>query len=130
MDNIGEEQTTVLAALKSSDELISDSLKTELEATRKQLNQKTFELEQMKEQLMGALLSKDKIQKKLDEAVAIASPPNGEEVPAKSKKEDAEKIEKLKSALRQKMEVSSHNSLSLGFLLSGLLVVCGFFSAG
>ncbi|KAK4461143.1 hypothetical protein QBC42DRAFT_95769 [Cladorrhinum samala] len=104
LENIGEEQTTVLAALKSSDELISDSLKTELEATRKQLNQKTFELEQMKEQLMGALLSKDKVQKKLEEAVAIASPPNGEEVPTKSKKEDAEKIEKLKSALRQKIE--------------------------
>ncbi|KAK3997141.1 protein hook [Cladorrhinum sp. PSN332] len=108
LDNIGEEQSTVLAALKSSDELISDSLRTELEATRKKLNQKTFELEQMKEQLMGALLSKDKIQKKLEEALAsaVTTPPNGqtEEVPAKSKKEDAEKIEKLKSALRQKIE--------------------------
>ncbi|KAK4165018.1 hypothetical protein QBC43DRAFT_41624 [Cladorrhinum sp. PSN259] len=108
LENIGEEQTTVLAALKSSDELISDSLRTELEATRKKLNQKTFELEQMKEQLMVALLSKDKIQKKLEEALAsaVTTPPNGqaEEVSAKSKKEDAEKIEKLKSALRQKME--------------------------
>jgi protein HOOK3 len=109
VDAIGEEQTAALAALKSSDELISDSLKTELEATRKQLAQKVFELDQMKEQLMGALVSKDKIQRRLDDAVAEGgeqSPAAQEEAQAKGRKEDAEKIEKLKTALRQKMEVS------------------------
>jgi protein HOOK3 len=109
VDAIGEEQTAALASLKSSDELISDSLKTELEATRKQLAQKVFELDQMKEQLMGALVSKDKIQRRLDDAVAEGgeqSPAAQEEAQAKGRKEDAEKIEKLKTALRQKMEVS------------------------
>ncbi|KAK4228404.1 hypothetical protein QBC38DRAFT_362050 [Podospora fimiseda] len=111
LDTAGEEHSAVLAALKSSDELISDSLRTELEATRRKLIQKTFELDQMKEQLMGALLSKDKVQRKLEDALAtaITTPPNGQveeaaSSAAKGKKEDAEKIEKLKGALRQKME--------------------------
>ncbi|KAG7285329.1 hypothetical protein NEMBOFW57_009951 [Staphylotrichum longicolle] len=110
LDAIGQEQTTALAALKSSDELISESLRTELEATRKQLAQKLFELDEMKEQLMGALVSKDKVQRRLDDTLASAagqqveSPPPEEAAQPKGKKEDAEKIEKLKAALRQKME--------------------------
>ncbi|SPQ27705.1 2abc8d43-7c5f-4e37-bf70-584a837a8689 [Thermothielavioides terrestris] len=110
LDAIGQEQTAALAALKSSDELISESLRTELEATRRQLTQRTFELDQMKEQLMGALVSKDKIQKKLDDALTSAAAGREEaqqqqqQQPAKGKKEDAEKIEKLKTALRVKME--------------------------
>lgn len=62
---------------------------------------------------MGALVSKDKIQKRLDDTLAAAAEnkegkegKEGEEVPAKGKKEDADKIEKLKVALRQKIEVS------------------------
>ncbi|KAH6640678.1 hypothetical protein F5144DRAFT_106342 [Chaetomium tenue] len=108
LDAIGEEQTTALATLKSSDELISESLRTELEATRKQLAQRDFEHEQMKDQLMGALLSKDKVQKRLDDALASADQPTTSQeesaVQAKGRKEDAEKIEKLKTALKQKME--------------------------
>lgn len=103
---IGEEQTSALAALKTSDELISESLKRELEATRKQLGQRTFELNETKEQLMSALVSKDKIRKQLDDVVASGA--NGQQTPEdalKSRKEDVEKIEKLKTALRQKIEV-------------------------
>lgn len=129
VEAIGQEQTAALAALKSSDELISESLRTELEATRKQLAQKVLELDAMKEQLMGALLSKDKIQRKLDDVVATTSPgagagatsPSQEETQAgaaKGRKEDAEKIEKLKAALRQKIEVSWGFSMQLG--LSGV----------
>lgn len=116
MDAIGLEQTAALAALKSSDEFISESLRTELEATRKQLTHKVFESDRMKDQLMDALVSKDKIQKKLDDALAAATPaPNGQQEEApKSKKEDAEKIEKLKAALRQKIEVSNDPSPGLG----------------
>jgi len=105
---IGEEQASALASLKTSDELISESLKTELDATRRQLAQKVFELDEMKEQLMGALVSKDKLRRQLDDT--IASAPNGQPTPEeapKGKKEDAEKIEKLKAALRQKIEVSN-----------------------
>ncbi|KAK4178690.1 hypothetical protein QBC36DRAFT_344386 [Triangularia setosa] len=107
LEAVGQEQSEALELLKSSDELISASLRTELEATRKQLKHKVFELEQMKDQLMGVLVSKDKTQKRLDDALAAAAP-NGQqqadEAPAKSKKEDAEKIEKLKTALKQKLE--------------------------
>ncbi|KAK1754338.1 protein hook [Echria macrotheca] len=102
---IGQEQTTALAALKSSDEFISDSLKTELDATRRQASQKSFELDEMKEQLMAALVSKDKIRKQLDDAIAAAA--NGQPAPeeaTKGRKEDAEKIDKLKAALRLKIE--------------------------
>ncbi len=111
VDAIGEDQTAALAALKSSDEFISDSLRTELEATRKQLAQKVFELDEMKEMLMTALVSKDKVQRRLDDTLASATgqqPPPAQEEAAqpKGKKEDAEKIDKLKAALRQKMEVS------------------------
>lgn len=109
---IGLEQTTALAALKTSDELISESLKTELNATRRHLSQKTFELDETKEQLMGALLSKDKIRKQLDDTIAMST--NGQPVPEeapKSRKEDAEKIEKLKTALRSKIEVRNDPGL-------------------
>lgn len=113
VEAIGEEQTTALATLKSSDELISESLRTELEATRKQLAQRVFELEQMKDQLMGALVSKDKVQKRLDDALASsaaadqpAATREESATQAKGRKEDAEKIEKLKTALKQKIEVS------------------------
>ncbi|KAK4098228.1 hypothetical protein N658DRAFT_499652 [Parathielavia hyrcaniae] len=115
LDAIGQEQTQALAVLKSSDELISESLRTELEATRRQLAQKVFELDEMKEQLMGALVSKDKVQKRLEDALASSSSASAsgaaggdhqqpQEEQGKGKKEDAEKIEKLKAALRQKIE--------------------------
>ncbi|KAH6620922.1 hypothetical protein B0J18DRAFT_211043 [Chaetomium sp. MPI-SDFR-AT-0129] len=112
LDAIGQEQTEALAALKSSDELISDSLRTELEATRKQLAQKLFELDEMKEQFMGVLVSKDKVQRRLDDALAAPGAGQGSAgedsassgAQTKGKKEDAEKIEKLKTALKQKIE--------------------------
>ncbi|KAK4040472.1 hypothetical protein C8A01DRAFT_15658 [Parachaetomium inaequale] len=113
LDAIGQEQMAALAVLKSSDELISESLRTELEATRKQLAQRVFELDRMKDQLMGALVSKDKVQKRLDDA--LASSAGGGQSPAavqeeaaaaqaKGRKEDADKIDKLKAALKQKVE--------------------------
>lgn len=113
---IGQEQTSALAALKSSDELISESLKTELEATRKQLAQKVFEFDEMKEQLVGALVSREKTQRKLDEAMAAGSngQPAPEEIP-KGKKEDTEKIEKLRAALKLKIEVSYRASMQVDF---------------
>ena len=60
---------------------------------------------------MGALVSKDKVQRRLDEVTSAEggqqqSPAQEEAQAAKGRKEDAEKIEKLKAALRQKMEVS------------------------
>ncbi|KAK3321419.1 hypothetical protein B0T19DRAFT_265460 [Cercophora scortea] len=101
---IGEDQSSALTMLKSSDELISASLKSELDAARKQLSSRASELEELKEQLMNALVSKDKIRKQLDDTTAAAGPATPGEPAPKGKKEDAEKIEKLKTALRQKIE--------------------------
>lgn len=111
---IGEEQSTALAALKASDELIAESLQKELEATRKQLREKVFEMDEMRAQLMGALVSKDKLRKQLDDAIASGGDPN------KSRKEDVEKMEKLKAALRQKIEVSNDPSSTPPYLASGV----------
>jgi protein HOOK3 len=111
---VGQESIDALEVLKSSDQLVSTSLMTELEATRKQLEDKRIEYEQIQQQLMDALLSKDKIRQQLDEAKAAGLPVSTSPTPApdqgadqKVKKEDAEKTEKLKTALKTKIQVSS-----------------------
>jgi protein HOOK3 len=110
---VGQESIDALEVLKSSDQLVSASLKTELEATRKQLEAKRMEYEQTQQQLMDALLSKDKIRQQLDEAKSAGLPVSTPRSPTpdqsqgqKAKKEDAEKTEKLKTALKQKIQVS------------------------
>jgi len=111
---VGQESIDALEVLKSSDQLVSASLMTELEATRKQLEEKRIDYEQVQQQLMDALLSKDKIRQQLDEARAAGLPLSTSPTPApeqsaadqKTKKEDAEKTEKLKTALKTKIQVS------------------------
>lgn len=112
---VGQESIDALEVLKSSDQLVSASLTTELEATRKQLEEKRIEYEQVQQQLMDALLSKDKIRQQLDEAKAAGLPPSAPPAATpdssaaeqKVKKEDAEKTEKLKAALKTKIQVSN-----------------------
>lgn len=113
---LGQEQAAALGAIKATDELLSDSLTTELAATRRQLHQKTVEVNAIKDQLMATLLSKDKIRKDLDEAVAATLGQVVSDEPAKGKKDDtdkSEKIEKLREALRKKVEVRNDPSPSL-----------------
>lgn len=113
---LGQEQAAALGAIKATDELLSDSLTTELAATRRQLHQKTIEVNAIKDQLMATLLSKDKIRKDLDEAVAATLGQVVSDEPAKGKKDDtdkSEKIEKLREALRKKVEVRNDPSPSL-----------------
>lgn len=116
---LGQEQAAALGAIKATDELLSDSLTTELAATRRQLHQKTVEVNAIKEQLMATLLSKDKIRKDLDEAVAARLGQVISDEPAKGKKDDtdkSEKIEKLREALRKKVEVRNDPSLDSPYL--------------
>lgn len=116
---LGQEQAAALGAIKATDELLSDSLTTELAATRRQLHQKTVEVNAIKDQLMATLLSKDKIRKDLDEAVAATLGQVVSDEPAKGKKDDtdkAEKIEKLREALRKKVEVRNDPSLDSPYL--------------
>ncbi|KAH8904011.1 hypothetical protein BR93DRAFT_961186 [Coniochaeta sp. PMI_546] len=108
---VGQESIDALEVLKSSDQLVSASLMTELEATRKQLEEKRIDYERIQQQLMDALLSKDKIRQQLDDAKtaglpASTSPTSASDQVAdqKVKKEDAEKTEKLKTALKTKIQ--------------------------
>jgi protein HOOK3 len=113
---VGQESIDALEVLKSSDQLVSASLMTELDATRKQLEEKRIDFEQVQQQLMDALLSKDKIRQQLDETKAAGlplstspslAPEQGATADQKvAKKEDAEKTEKLKTALKTKIQVS------------------------
>lgn len=110
---VGQESIDALEVLKSSDQLVSTSLMTELEATRKQLEEKRIGYEQIQQQLMDALLSKDRIRQQLDEAKAAGLPVSTSPTPTpeqgadqKAKKEDTERTEKLKTALKTKIQVS------------------------
>jgi protein HOOK3 len=114
---VGQESIDALEVLKSSDKLISASLKTELDSIRKQLEMRDIDNDQLRQQLMNALVSKDKLREQLDNTATSVPPSSAQpqspvSVPAsegeaaqKSKKEDAEKIEKLKTALKQKIAV-------------------------
>lgn len=108
---VGQESIDALEVLKSSDQLVSTSLMTELEATRKQLEEKRIGYEQIQQQLMDALLSKDRIRQQLDEAKAAGLPVSTSPTPTpeqgadqKAKKEDTERTEKLKTALKTKIQ--------------------------
>ncbi|RKU43922.1 hypothetical protein DL546_000495 [Coniochaeta pulveracea] len=124
---VGQESIEALEVLKSSDQLVSASLKAELEATRKRLETKEIDLEQLQRQLMDALLSKDKIRQQLDEAKAAGlltstparSPTPDQAAAGLSEKDYAaatEKTEKLKTALKQKIQVSDDDPLAYGEL--------------
>ncbi|KAB5585296.1 hypothetical protein GE09DRAFT_20828 [Coniochaeta sp. 2T2.1] len=111
LNAVGQESIDALEVLKSSDQLVSSSLKSELEATRRQLEEKRIDYEQVQQQLMDALLSKDKIRQQLDEAKAAGLPLSTSPAPTtpepgadQKKKEDAEKTEKLKTALKTKIQ--------------------------
>jgi protein HOOK3 len=111
---VGKGSIEALEVLKSSDQLVSNSLHSELETLRKQLEAKTFEEEQLRSQLMDALVSKDKLRSDLDKAADAAangkpaSPTPVPEEEMKPRKVDLEKNEKLKTALKQKIQVSNH----------------------
>lgn len=119
---VGQESIEALEVLKSSDQLVSASLKTELEATRKRLEAREIDLEQIQKQLMDALLSKDKIRQQLDDAKAAGLPvstprsPTPDQGQGQKAKDDAEKNEKLKTALKQKIQVSDDDPLAYGEL--------------
>lgn len=122
---VGQQSIDALEILKSSDQLISSSLKTELESAREKNKLRELDLEQLRQQLTNALISKDKLRQQLDDAAvtgvpvkprsqspvdstaAAAAPSDADGQKAKAK-EDSEKSEKLKAALKSKVQVSHH----------------------
>ncbi len=110
-----------LELLKSTDQLISGSLKNELDALRSQHHTLRLDYDHQKEQLIDALVSKEQLRKTIEEegkeqpsAATAASPKAGEAVGADAhqaavaelvRKHD-EKIEKLLAHLNKQKEVS------------------------
>lgn len=119
---VGQQSIDALEILKSSDQLISSSLRTELESTREKTRLREIDLEQLRQQLTNALISKDRLRQQLDDAgiTGIQLKPRSQSPVSvaasdgdgqKSKKEDTEKSEKLKAALKHKVQVSPASSL-------------------
>lgn len=118
---VGQQSIDALEVLKSSDQLISASLRTELESTREKIKLREIDLEQLRQQLTNALISKDHLRQQLDDAgitgiqlkprsqspVSVAA---SEADAQKPKKDDSEKTEKYKAALKQKVQVSPSSS--------------------
>ncbi|RDA86489.1 hypothetical protein CP532_3590 [Ophiocordyceps camponoti-leonardi (nom. inval.)] len=105
--------------LKSTDSLISESLKDELERLREEHRLVVGERDAQKSQLIEALLAKDKFRKELEEgkelqdAAAAASP--GADASEAARK-SGEKIEKLRARLKerkQQLEQSELDKLDL-----------------
>ncbi|KAK1772925.1 hypothetical protein QBC33DRAFT_33906 [Phialemonium atrogriseum] len=115
LNAVGQQSIDALEVLKSSDQLISASLRTELESTREKIKLREIDLEQLRQQLTNALISKDHLRQQLDDAgitgiqlkprsqspVSVAA---SEADAQKPKKDDSEKTEKYKAALKQKVQ--------------------------
>lgn len=100
---------TALDELKSTDKLISESLKAELDRLREELAFVSNEREAQKTQLIDALLAKDKLRKDAEEAKELqdtAALSTANQDSSEAAKKAAEKIEKLRDRLIERKQVS------------------------
>jgi protein HOOK3 len=100
---------SALDELKSTDKLISESLKAELDRLREELTFVTGEREAQKSQLIEALLAKDKMRKETEEAKELqetAALSTANQDSSEASKKAAEKIEKLRERLIERKQVS------------------------
>lgn len=114
---------SALNELKSTDKLISESLKAELDRVREEIKVATVEREAQKSQLIEALLAKDKLRKEMEElketqdtAAIEAATQDATEAGKKA----AEKIEKLRERLierKQQLEQAEQDKVDLQKLL-------------
>lgn len=105
---------SALDELKSTDKLISESLKAELDRLREELAFVSNERESQKTQLIDALLAKDKFRKDAEEAKELqetAALSSANQDSSEAAKKAAEKIEKLRDRLIERKQVSSANFL-------------------
>lgn len=108
LDAVEKDQTEALEVLKSTDNLISESLRSELESLRKQYKTLQLENDQQRTQLIDALVSKDKLRKELDEAPAptapVETPAGTDPAVEEALKSSKSKIEKLRDRVKQQKE--------------------------
>ncbi|OAQ73372.1 microtubule binding protein HOOK3 [Pochonia chlamydosporia 170] len=105
--------------LKSTDKLISESLKAELDRLREDYNFAVSERDAQKSQLIEALLAKDKLRKEVEDTKELqesstAGPPDTDVSDAMKK--STEKIEKLRTRLKERklqLEQSEQEKLDL-----------------
>ncbi|POR35013.1 Uncharacterized protein TPAR_04801 [Tolypocladium paradoxum] len=105
--------------LKSTDKLISESLKAELDRLREDYSFAVSERDAQKSQLIEALLAKDKLRKEIEEGkelqdTAAAGPADADA--SDTAKKSGEKIEKLRARLKerkQQLEQSEQDKLDL-----------------
>ncbi|KAK2003551.1 hypothetical protein LX36DRAFT_706989 [Colletotrichum falcatum] len=100
---VAKDSAEALEELKSTDQLISGSIREELEAARQQLKNLTTDLEQQRTSLINALLEKDKLRKDLDEAKETRQ--DGVE-PTEVLQKLQDKVEKLRIRLKERTSVS------------------------
>ncbi|PHH55077.1 Protein Hook -like protein [Ceratocystis fimbriata CBS 114723] len=91
-----------LEELKAADELISNSLRTELEAARIRHTNNQDDLDHHRRQLIEALLAKDRYRKEVEELRANPEMGHVEGAVAESTKKANEKVEKLRDRLKQR----------------------------
>ncbi|EOO00421.1 putative microtubule binding protein [Phaeoacremonium minimum UCRPA7] len=108
LDAVEKDQTEALEVLKSTDNLISESLRSELESLRKQYKTLQLENDQQRTQLIDALVSKDKLRKELDETPAptapVETPAGTDPAVEEALKSSKSKIEKLRDRVKQQKE--------------------------
>ncbi|KAK1516026.1 hypothetical protein CPAR01_16549 [Colletotrichum paranaense] len=104
---VAKDSVDALEELKSTDQLISGSIREELEAARQQLKNLGTDLEEQRSSLINALLEKDKLRKDLDEAKDGSSAE-----PTEAAQKLQEKVDKLRVRLKERQSVSSLRSLA------------------
>jgi len=106
---MSKDGTEALEELKATDELVSASLRDELDALRTRVKSLTSEIELQRTQLLEAFVAKDKVQKEIealrDSKPAVENKNITDEVIAEEINKTSEKIEKLRDRLRQRQEV-------------------------
>ncbi|OLN95307.1 hypothetical protein CCHL11_04708, partial [Colletotrichum chlorophyti] len=96
---VAKDSVQALEELKSTDQLISASVREELEAARQQLKNLGTDLEQQRTSLISALLEKDKLRKDLDETKEGRQ--DGAE-PTEAVQKLQDKVEKLRVRLKER----------------------------
>ncbi|KAK0381743.1 hypothetical protein CLIM01_00864 [Colletotrichum limetticola] len=104
---VAKDSVDALEELKSTDQLISGSIREELEAARQQLKNLGTDLEEQRSSLINALLEKDKLRKDLDEAKDGSSAE-----PTEAAQKLQEKVDKLRVRLKERQSVCSLRSLA------------------
>lgn len=98
--------------LKSTDKLISESLKAELDRLREDYNFVVSERDAQKSQLIEALLAKDKFRKEIEDTKELQESSTTGPADAnlsEAMQKSSEKIEKLRARLKERKLVSCHN---------------------